>query len=170
MGFKKTIRLLTVTAIFLSVCSLAFAEKEEKKCADDQKVEWMTYEDAVKKSAEAGVPSVLVFYSDSCRKCEVLEEKGFNRAATACYVNEKFAPARIKGDDRPDLKKKFKVSYYPLVWFIDPEGKEIDYFVGYVSPERLDLILHYVGDGAYKEMDFDKYEKQQFKKKAGGEK
>ncbi len=130
------------------------------KCAPDEKVKWLTENEAVTLGKESGKPIVIVFYNDHCRKCEVLEDKGFNRPETACYVNGRLAASRINGEKEAELKKKYRVNYYPTVWFLTPEAKEIDSFSGYVDPDKLFLILQFVGEKAYETKTFAEYEKE----------
>ncbi len=165
-------RARATAALFLAVLLLAAApdeneegEKKEGASAKDnrgenERVAWRDYETAVKNGRERGLPVVVVFWAENCRKCEVLEDKSFNRPDNACYVNEKFSAARVKDADRPDLKKKFRVPSCPVVWFLSPEGEEIDFFAGYVPPARLSVILHYVGEGEYKNKKFSEFEKE----------
>jgi len=132
-------------------------------CEENENVAWAEYGDAVETARKTMRPLVIVFYKDKCRKCEMLEKKGFNRPDTACYVNEKFAASRLNGKNSPELARKYRVANYPTVWFLTPEAEEIDYFVGYVKPERLLLILRYVGEGVYKHKSFSEYEKERKK-------
>jgi uncharacterized protein YyaL (SSP411 family) len=130
------------------------APEQGPACAQGVKPAWSDYDEALAAAKKDDKPVLLFFHGRNCRKCEVLEEQGFDRPDLACYLNEKFAAARIMEPDRPDLRKKYRVSSYPTVWFLTPEAQEIDFFVGYVAPEKLTLILHYVGDGDYKVKSF----------------
>jgi len=143
--------------------STAFAS-DPQDCAAAEKVKWSGYEAAVQNARESNRPALLFFWGEDCRKCEMLEQKGFNRPDIACYINRHFALARESGKARQDLVAQYRVSAYPTVWFLTPEGKEIDFFIGYVKPDRLLLILHYVGDGVYKVKSFADYEKEQTEK------
>lgn len=125
-----------------------------------QQVKWLTYQEAVERAKKGRLPIVLVFYNNNCRKCEIMEKKGFNRPDIAEYVNSKFCASKINGEKHPELKKKYRVNVYPAVWFLDQDAKEIDSIIGYVEPDRLFLILKYVGDGEYKNKSFKKYEKE----------
>jgi thioredoxin-related protein len=133
---------------------------QKPACAEGVKPAWSDYDAAIAAAKKDDKPVLIFFHGRDCRKCEVLEEQGFDRPDLACYLNQKFAAARIMEPDRPDLRKKYRVSSYPTVWFLTPDGGEIDFFVGYVGPEKLALILHYVGDGEYKKKSFAEYEKE----------
>jgi len=134
---------------------------KEPGCQKDEKVAWLGYEQALDRAAEKDVPVVLVFYRRSCRKCEVLESKGFNRPDIACYVNRKLAPARIDADDNDELEKEYGATHCPMVWFLEPSGRRIDFFTGYVKPERLWLIIRYIGERVYRAKTFEEYEKEE---------
>jgi len=136
------------------------APVEKPACAQNQKPAWLDYDAALAAAKNDNKPVLIFFHGKDCRKCEVLEQQGFDRPEVACYLNRKFAAAKVMEPDRPDLKQKYRVSSYPTVWFLTPEAREIDFFIGYVKPEKLTLILNYVGDGAYKEKSFAEYEKE----------
>ena len=130
---------------------------------ESEKVCWLNYTEAVKKGKEKNLPIVIVFYNDGCRKCEILEKNGFNRPDIASYINKKFAAVRLNGGENIELTKKYRVNVYPTVWFLDSDTKEIDALIGYVNPDRLFLILKYIGDDIYKKKSFSDYEKEQKK-------
>jgi thioredoxin-related protein len=132
-------------------------------CQEGGSVAWAEYGEAVEKARKTKRPVVIVFYKDKCRKCEMIKKKGFNRPETACYVNQKFAASRLNGKNHPELAGKYRVANYPTVWFLTPQAEEIDYFVGYVNPEKLLLILKYVGEGVYEKKSFSEYEKERKK-------
>ncbi len=136
---------------------------DEENPTVDGKVVWLDYAEAVEKGREENLPVLAVFYNDGCRKCEILEKNGFGRPDISAYVNKKFAPVRINGGEDTGLVKKYRVNAYPTVWFVDSEGKEIDALIGYVKPDKLFLILKYVGDDVYKTKSFSEYEKEQKK-------
>lgn len=147
--------------VFFSVSFFAASALQGGDQPPPERVKWLTYEQALQLAREKSRPVIIVFCQDHCRKCEMLEKNGFNRPDIAAYVNSNFAAVKINVKDRPDLKAKFRVASCPMVWFLTPEAREIDYFVGYVPPERLLLILRYVGDGVYKVKSFAEYEKEQ---------
>ncbi len=138
------------------------AEEKEKE-PGYKEVKWIPYEQALAEAKKRGLPVVLVFYKEDCRKCEILEKKGFNRPDIADYVNRRFAAVKINGDKERELRKKYKVNVFPTVWFLTPEAKEIDSILGYVDPDRLFIILMYIGEGEYKRISYAEYEKSRKK-------
>lgn len=138
------------------------AERADKPspCGEEEKVDWLDYDKAMAKGAKEEKPVVLVFYQDHCRQCEMLNEKSFERPDIACYMNQKLVSSRIHIKKEPELKKKYKVPGTPMVWFLAPDGKEIDYFVGYLKPDKVFSILRYIGDKAYQDMSYEKYREQ----------
>jgi thioredoxin-related protein len=153
---------LVVCGLHLTLAISSKAAEETDKNIKNQ-VKWFGYTEAIEKAKKDKLPVLIVFYNDDCRKCEILEKNGFGRLDIADYVNEKFAPVRINGEKNNGLRKKYRVTVYPTVWFIDKDAKEIDALIGYVSPDRLLLILRYIGDEIYKKKSFSEYEKEQKK-------
>lgn len=156
---RKSSFILVASLIFtLSLLGTGITKNQEgDECGEDEKVIWLKYDEALKRAREQGRAMVVFFHKDHCRKCELLMESGFNRPEIACYINKELAPVRIKGADNPDIKEKFRVSSYPTVWFLTPEAEEIDFFMGYVKPDKLNNILRYIGDGVYKDKSFEEY-------------
>jgi len=135
--------------------------RADQQADNNEKVVWLDYDQAVQKADKDNIPFVLLFYSSTCRKCEILEKKGFNQPDTANYVNKHFVAVRINGDKSQELIKKYRIIGYPTVWFLTPEAKQIDAIIGYVDPDKLFTILTYIGDGVYIKQSYSAYEKQQ---------
>ena len=130
-------------------------------------------------SARSGRHLVIVESPAKARTISKYLGSGYEVAASVGHVRDlpqkelgvdvehgfepKYVTIRGKGKVISELKKKYRVTSYPLVWFLTPEAKEIDYFVGYVPPDRLDIILHYIGDKEYKNKSFEQYEKERDK-------
>jgi thioredoxin-related protein len=159
---KQTRAIVLMAVLAAAVCGGAAGDAEgEPNCAGEEKTTWLSYDQALARGRERDLPIVLLFYKDHCRQCELLKEKGFNRPDLACYVNHRLAPSAVNGDQDRELRDKFNVATAPTVWFLTPAGEKIYYFVVYVKPERLVLILHYIGDRAYETQTFDQYLKDQ---------
>ncbi len=137
------------------------SEEDKSSCQEGDEVLWLPYDKAAERSDKEDKPLVLVFYQDHCRQCEMLDEKSFQRPDIACYMNRKLVSSRIHIKKQPELKAKYKVPGTPTVWFLSPRGKEIDYFIGYLNPDKVFSVLRYVGDKAYKDMSYEQYQKQQ---------
>lgn len=156
---KKAVVILALLSLF----GLGADPAPGSDCAG-AKVAWLAHDPAAAAAREKNLPLVLYFRRDGCRFCEMLQKNGFEREDIACYINRRFVAALIDTNRQPDLKKKYRIAGEPTVWFLDPSGKEIDYFLGYVPPERLSLILRYVGDGAYRQMTFAEFERRENQK------
>jgi thioredoxin-related protein len=153
-------RSLAALPLFLFLCLAAEPGAPAENCAG-AKVVWRSYDQALVAAHDKNLPVLLFFRRDGCRFCEMLVKNGFEREAVACYINRKFVTARIDVQEQPELKIKYRVAGEPTVWFLAPDGKGIDFFIGYVPPDRLLLILRYVGDGAYRTMTFEEFERRE---------
>lgn len=162
MKLYRALSILTVLlalALLFSSASFGETDKEDKEpaCEENEKVKWLAYDEAMKKGDKEDKPILLVFYQDHCRLCEVLDEESFQRADIACYINRKMAASRIHIRKQPELKRKYKVPGSPVVYFLKPSGGPIDYFVGYLKPEKVYSILRYIGERAYEDMSYEEY-------------
>jgi thioredoxin-related protein len=134
-------------------------------CKPNEKIAWLDYNKAMLEAKRQNKPVILFFYTSHCRYCEMLKQNGFNQPDIACYVNQNLIAISVNGDVEEELRETYSVTDSPTVWFLTPKGNNIDYFIGYVEPQDLALILHYIGDKAYETKSYDRFVKEQKRNK-----
>jgi thiol:disulfide interchange protein len=93
--------------------------------APGRPIAWLdSYEKAVASARQAGKPLMADVSTSWCSACKRLDEEVFSRPDVAA-ASEAFMCVRVDGDKRADLVKKFKVSGYPTIVFLDQHGKEL---------------------------------------------
>ena len=90
------------------------------------------FEAGLAQAKEADKPVMVDVSATWCAPCKLLDENVFSRADVA-DASKAFVTVRIDGDKRSDLVNKLKVTGYPTVLFLNPEGEEIGRSVGAVS-------------------------------------
>ena len=79
---------------------------------------------------------MIDLYTDWCSWCKVLDEKTYSDPKVGEYVNKKLIALKIDSDKEPYLAKKFNITDYPTILFIDSDENEVDRLVGFYKPEQ----------------------------------
>lgn len=78
---------------------------------------------------------MIDFYTDWCIPCRKLKQTTWVDAAVVEWLEAKTVPIQINADVEIDLAKRFKVSSYPTILFVDGKGTEKARLNGYKSPQ-----------------------------------
>jgi len=105
-------------------------------------VKWRhDYAAAKKEAAETGRPLVLKFSTDWCGPCRKLEATTLRDAKVVVALNERFIPVKLDGDKEADLMAEFKVTGFPTVLVVTPEGKVVGRTSGFRTVAELTAVL-----------------------------
>lgn len=105
------------------------------------------YKGALRKGGEVGKPVMIDFYTDWCGWCKVLDKHVSEIPSTM----EKFVYYRVNAERDVALAKQFKVTGYPTIVFVKPDGSEFHRWSGTPKTssalkERLEDIAKKAGD------------------------
>ena len=92
--------------------------------------------EAVLNMAQADFKPVFIdFYTDWCAPCKWMEQDVFNTSTAATFYNQKIINYKVNAEKGQgvELAKKFRINAYPTLIFVDPNGKEIERYVGSTS-------------------------------------
>ncbi len=157
--FRKFLLIVSLTIIAISN-----AEKSE---ADS--INWKTYEKALKLSKESGRPIYFYIYSNSCGWCRRFVQQTLQDSLVMRKLNSKFIPVKINSSSTEkqkldgkeiterQLAAMFAIRGVPTSAFMDTEGKLITKLPGFIPPAQFMSVLNYIGDGWYKDMDYQEY-------------
>ena len=107
--------------------------KTQEPAGEKASISWSyDFEAGLAQARESGKPLMVDVFATWCPPCKQLDAEVFSRADVA-KASESFVTVRIDGDEHPDLREKLKVSAYPTVLFLMPDGTEIGRSVGAVS-------------------------------------
>ncbi len=157
--------------------------------AQDMKINWMSFEDAVAAQAENPKKMMVDMYTTWCGPCKMLDQYTFENEDVATYVNENYYAVKFNAEGEGDIKFKeqtysnpdfdvsrkgrnsqhelaasFGVSAYPTILFLDEEGVLLTPVKGFRKPKELELFLKVFATDAYKKIvskeDFITYQKE----------
>jgi len=107
------------------------------KGAGEGQINWIYDLDAALREAAARNTVVMAdFYTDWCGWCKKLDQDTYKDPAVA-HVARSFVSVKINGDKDAPLARKYNVTGYPTIIFINADGTEDKRIVGYVKPVPL---------------------------------
>jgi thioredoxin-like negative regulator of GroEL len=99
---------------------------------------------ALADAGKANRPILMDFYTDWCEWCKALDETTYVDPAFIEY-SKKFTCARVNAEVDTASARKYRVSGYPTVVLMKPDGTEIDRVVGYMrAPEFMAQVEDYL--------------------------
>ena len=99
--------------------------------AEDSFFKKMNYEDALSKAKEAGKVVFIDFYTTWCAPCKMLDRSTWKDESVIAWLEENTVPLKIDAEAEVELARKYKVTVYPSLVFINPDGTEKDRLLGY---------------------------------------
>ncbi|MBS1943025.1 MAG: thioredoxin family protein [Bacteroidetes bacterium] len=155
----------------------------------DALVKWTDIETAQKAAKKDGKPLFVDVHTSWCGPCRMLDKNTFHDPQIAAYINSAFHPVNFdaEGPDtvlfngrtftNPQYKLELKGMRngtheltmaiapvngrvaYPTIVYIDSNGQVLTPVQGYMTPEQIEPILHFFGDGAYKKQEYAEFQK-----------
>ena len=174
-----TYRHLLYGMVFFGLTS--FIRVERDATPFENRVKWMTIEEAEKLSKTNKKKVFIDVYTDWCGWCKVMDKNTFNHEKIADYLNENFYPVKLNAEQREDIlfrgsTYKFieqgsrgyhqlaaiflngRLSY-PTVVFLDEDLNGVTMAPGYMKPNQFDVVLKYIGDNHYKTVKWGEFQK-----------
>jgi len=120
-------------------------------------------------------PILVDVYTDWCGWCKRMDRDTYAKAEVQKYLGETFISARLNAESSKKVTYKgseysyrqlagvFRVNGYPTTLFLAADGSHITTAPGYMNATDFLAVLRYIGDGHYKQKEF-----QQFKAELGG--
>ncbi len=145
---------LAAVLLLAAAGPLAAAEKTESHTAG---IAWHSYAEGLKLAAETGKPLLVAFHADWCKFCRKMERETFTDSDVIRRINREFVPVSVDVDREKDVAARYNVQSLPTIWFLQKDGKPIDYLPGYVEAPFLRQVLDYLASGSYATMTFQQY-------------
>jgi thioredoxin-related protein len=140
--------------------------------AQSEDVRWLDLSTAMEAAAE-GERHVLVFIeADWCAICKNMKASVFTEAPITTELANEYVPALINLDSRRlvrfnnvelterEFARTMEVITTPTILFLDSSGKVLARHLGYVSAERLTLLLKYVRSEDFGVISVDDFERR----------
>lgn len=169
-----------VSTVILLLFLFTGVSSKQNLATEPEKVNWMSFEEALEKSKIEKRKIFIDVYTDWCGWCKVMDKKTFSEPAIAAYLNAKYYPVKFNAEQKEDIifrdhTFKFvaqgrrgyhelaaallqnKLSY-PTVVFLDEDLNLIQPLPGYREPKEFHPILQFFGDDLYKSMKWNKFQ------------
>ena len=152
-------------------------------------VKWTDLATAQAAAKKDGKPLFIDVYTSWCGPCRMLDANTFGDKQTADYINANYHPVKFDAEGGETVvfngKSYSNPSYdaarsggrngtheltmviapvngriaYPTVVYMDSDGQVLTPVQGYMTPDQLEPILTYFGDGTYKKQEFPDFQK-----------
>jgi thioredoxin-related protein len=157
-----------IIAAFLAGCG-------GKESADTAAVnKWIGFNEGIALARKQERPVVIDFYTSWCKWCKVMDEQTFSKPEVARYLADRFVSIRINAESRGEqltydgttftpveLTRRFGVTGFPSLAYLDRDGKLITVMPGFVPPETFLPLLRYIDRECYKQqMTFEEFLKR----------
>ena len=96
--------------------------------------------DLDKAIADAQQADKLIFldaYASWCGPCKRMEANVFTNAELGSYFNANFVNVKVDFDKNPELRKKYRVTAYPTLLFLNSDGSINKRYAGYRDAAEL---------------------------------
>ena len=180
MYMKKTLVILCSSVIFFTLTAMIVVNKP---AADTEAtVNWLTFEEAIKRSKTEKRPVFIDVYTDWCGWCKVMDKNTFSEPEVAKLLNEKFYAVKFDAEQKDDVvfngtTFKFVESgqngyhqlaaallnnqlSYPTVVFLNENFEIIQPLAGYRKAPEFHKIAQFIGDGHYKKVKWEDWQNQ----------
>nr|NQU90761.1 DUF255 domain-containing protein [Bacteroidota bacterium] len=171
---KRTISAIFLISIFLITTNL--------KAQEAAKIKWYSIEEAVALNKKKKKKFFIDVFTEWCGWCKKMDANTFVDPVIVEYMNENFWPVKFDAESsepitidgkeyvNPNPGKKRSTHLlavallnrklsYPSFVFLDDKVKLITVLPGYNTPEKLEPVLHFIAEEAYKKEAFEDFKK-----------
>jgi len=157
------------------------------KAAAPKGIKWVTLEEAQALVKKLPKPLMVDVYTSWCGPCKMLDAKTFSDPELADYVNKHFYAVKFNAESGDPVTFKGQVLTnpefnpasvggrngthqltmtianvqgriaYPTVVYMDSEMNVLAPVQGYLTPDQMEPILAYFGEGPYKTQDYQTF-------------
>ena len=146
-----------------------------------QKVNWLSFEDAISLNKENPKPILIDIYTDWCGYCKKMDLYTFSNKTISSYINENFYAVKLNGEGKKNITfnghtfkfhKEGRRGYhelsaalmngklsYPTTIFLSEEEKLLDRIPGYLDTKTMEKILAYFSKKNYQTSKWAEFSK-----------
>ncbi len=165
-----------VLAVSITLVVLSF--RSEK--GGEEKINWMSWEEAVILSEENPKRIFIDVYTEWCGWCKRMDKTTFSDKEVATFMNKNFYAVKLDAEQKEDIifqNNTFKFlpdagrrgvhelakalldgkMSYPSIVYMDEQFRRITISAGYKDAKGIMPELKYVGEGIYEKMTWQDY-------------
>ncbi len=148
-------------------------------------IKWLKLAEAEALSKKENKPLLIDFYTDWCGWCKKLDASTYKDPDVIRYVNKYFYPVKFDAESREAYSfngeefvfrpsgsrgtNEFALRYaarngrlgYPTTTFMYANGETLAIVPGYQDAENMELLLRFLGEGHFENMDFAAFKSQE---------
>ncbi len=166
---------------FVLSVGLVLALSASNAPAPESKVNWITFEEAIKLHENKPKKLLIDLYTDWCGWCKVMDRETYSNQIIADYINQNFYAVKFDGEQKEPVEFKGttfnfvpsgrrgyhelaaaltrnKLSY-PTTVFMDEELRILQAMAGYLKPNQMEPIVEYMGGGHYEKTPWTDFQK-----------
>jgi thioredoxin 1 len=137
---KKLLKLLSLVLIVIVVASSGQLDTTQQGGIEFKQI---SLEQAQKEAQKSNKIIFIDAYASWCGPCKKMAATSFKDEGVSEIFNKQFINLKIdceKDLDGPEISRRYKISAYPTLLFINADGKLKKQIVGFQTPERLKVI------------------------------
>lgn len=140
-----------------------------------QKVNWVTFDEALAAQQKNPKPIMLDAYTDWCGPCKLMDKNTFQNDDVAAFINENYYAVKFNAEGTEEVNylenvytnpnydinrrgrngqhefaRAMRLKGFPSIVFFDKEGGYIQPVTGYRSPKQLEIFLKMIASEDYK--------------------
>jgi thioredoxin-related protein len=145
---------------------------------------WVSIEDAERLARKKNKKIILDVYTEWCGWCKIMEKNTYHKKRIIQYINEHYYAVRLDAENRDSVSLMGRTYYfleharvnelayslldgnmeYPSTVFLDERMNLLTIIPGYITPEKMEILLHYFVEDAYKTpgQTFQDYERKYY--------
>ena len=169
--------------IVLLSTSVGFAQKNKQKDVkkpDKAEFRWYTFEEALALNKQNPKKILVDIYTDWCGWCVKMDNTTWKDSTIRDYMAANFYPVKLNAERKdtvvfngntyvnpspnvPSSTHQLAISLlqgqmsYPSYVLLNEKFEILNMVKGYKVPKEMEVLLHYVAEGAYDKMTYEKY-------------
>ncbi len=161
MQHFRTLMMIILAFAFMTAVSAA-EETTTSPDAEPAEINWMKYEEGIKKAKAEDKHVFIDFSTGWCRWCKVMDKETFTNPEVIKMVTDNFIAIRIDGDSKREMdidgykiteqeltKSEYGITGYPAFWFLDAELTKLGLIKGYHDADYMMKAFTFIKDKQY---------------------
>ncbi len=141
-------------------------------------IRWMSWAEAEKAMAKQPKKIFVDVYTDWCGWCKKMDASTFSHPYIAAYINKNYYAVKFNAETTDNITYRGKVwkntgrynelassllsnqMSFPTTVYLDEEFNVLSAVPGYLDVPTAEKVTYFFGEGQYKKMNWEAFEKQ----------